>query len=286
MATGMAPWVEGLTIGETLRRTAAHHPDRDAFVFPRLDPHERSLSATKSAERQDCLRLSYRQFDAAVDRVAKALLGLGIQKGDYIAVWATNWPKWILLQFATARIGAVMVLINPAYRTSELSYVLKQSDAVALFLVDVFRGSDYFEMVNQAIPELKGARPGELRASEFPRLRHVVSMKPTQSPGMWPWEAFVRLGEPVAEADLKARETQLAPSDPINVQYTSGTTGFPKGAMLAHRNLLLNAFYVGACQRFSPSDRICIPVPFYHCFGCVLGTLCCAVNGAAMIVPA
>jgi fatty-acyl-CoA synthase len=286
MATGMAPWVEGLTIGETLRRTAAHHPYRDAFVFPRLDPHERSLSATKSAERQDCLRLSYRQFDAAVDRVAKALLGLGIQKGDYIAVWATNWPKWILLQFATARIGAVMVLINPAYRTSELSYVLKQSDAVALFLVDVFRASDYFEMVNQAIPELGGSRPGELQASEFPRLRHVVSMKPTQSAGMWSWDAFHRLGKSVAEADLKARESQLAPTDPINVQYTSGTTGFPKGAMLAHRNLLLNAFYVGACQKFSSSDRICIPVPFYHCFGCVLGTLCSAVYGAAMIIPA
>jgi fatty-acyl-CoA synthase len=286
MTTGSAPWVDGLTIGETLRRTAATQPDRDAFAFPRLDSHERPLAVSMNTERQGCLRLSYRQFDLAVDRVAKALLGLGIQKGEHIAVWATNWPKWILLQFATARIGAVMVLINPAYRTSELSYVLKQSDAVALFLVDVFRGSDYFAMVNQAVPELSGSRPGELRASEFPRLRHIVSMKPTQAPGMWPWDRFHQLGDSVADADLSDRESQLTASDPINVQYTSGTTGFPKGAMLAHRNLLLNAFYVGTCQKFSPSDRICIPVPFYHCFGCVLGTLCSAVYGAAMIIPA
>ena len=286
MTIESAPWVEGLTISETLRRTAAKYPDRDAYVFPRLDPHERPLNAKTIEERRGCLRVSYRQFDAQVDRVAKALLGLGIQKGDHVAVWATNWPKWILLQFATARIGAVMVLINPAYRTAELSYVLKQSDAVALFLIDAFRGSDYFAMVNQVVPELANSRPGHLRANEFPRLRHVVSMSPTQAAGMWSWNAFSQLGEAVADGDVTARESQLSPRDALNVQYTSGTTGFPKGAMLTHRNLLLNAYYVGVCQRFTPEDRICIPVPFYHCFGCVLGTLCCTVYAAAMIVPA
>jgi fatty-acyl-CoA synthase len=286
MTTENAPWVEGLTIGETLRRTAARYPDRDAFVFPRLDPQERPLAATSVAERRGCLRVSYQQFNAAVDHVAKALLGLGIKKGDHVAIWATNWPKWILLQFATARVGAVMVLINPAYRTSELSYVLDQSDAVALFVLDAFRGSDYFAMVNQVVPELAGSRPGELQAAEFPRLRHVVSLSPTQTAGMWSWTAFSHLGETITNADLKDRESQLSPTDPLNVQYTSGTTGFPKGAMLTHRNLLLNAFYVGVCQKFSESDRICIPVPFYHCFGCVLGTLCSTVYGAAMIVPA
>jgi fatty-acyl-CoA synthase len=286
MTTESAPWVDGLTIGQTLRRTAAKHPERDAFVFPRLDRQQRPLPPGKGVDREACLRVSFRQFDAEVNRVAKALLGLGINQGDHVAVWATNWPKWILLQFATARVGAVMVLINPAYRTSELSYVLKQSDAVALFLLDAFRGSDYFAMVNQVIPELAGAQPGELRAAEFPRMRHVVSMAPTQSAGMWSWNVFSQLSEAMADGDLQAREARLSPTDPLNVQYTSGTTGFPKGAMLTHRNLLLNAFYVGACQEFSESDRICIPVPFYHCFGCVLGTLCCTVYGAAMIIPA
>jgi fatty-acyl-CoA synthase len=286
MTSESAPWVEGLTIGETLRRTAARYADRDAFVFPRLDSQERPLVATSVAERRGCLRVSYQQFNAAVDQVAKALLGLGIKKGDHVAIWATNWPKWILLQFATARVGAVMVLINPAYRTSELSYVLKQSDAVALFVLDAFRGSDYFAMVNQVVPELAGSRPGELRSAEFPRLRHVVSLSPTQTAGMWSWNAFSHLGETITDADLRDRESQLSPTDPLNVQYTSGTTGFPKGAMLTHRNLLLNAYYVGVCQKFTESDRICIPVPFYHCFGCVLGTLCSTVYGAAMIVPA
>ncbi len=169
MTTGRAPWVDGLTIGETLRRTAANHPDRDAFAFPRLDPHERPLSSRNDAGQQGCLRLSYREFDAAVDRVAKALLGLGIQKGDHVAVWATNWPKWILLQFATARIGAVMVLINPAYRTSELSYVLKQSDAVrAVSRRRRSAASDYFGMVNEAIPELSGRSPASCGRLSFP----------------------------------------------------------------------------------------------------------------------
>jgi fatty-acyl-CoA synthase len=287
MTGAEAPWVDGLTVGAALRRMAAAYPDQDACAFPQLDSQERSLPDSSIEDRRGrCFRLSYREFDVAVDRVAKALLALGIGKGEHVAVWATNWPKWILLQFATARIGAVMVLINPAYRTSELTYVLKQSDATALFLVDVFRRSDYFAMLNDAVPELSVSRPGQLRVSAFPRLRHVVSMKPTQTSGMWSWETFYRQGESVSDADLAARESQLRGREPINVQYTSGTTGFPKGAMLTHRNLLLNAYYVGECQKITPADRICIPVPFYHCFGCVLGTLCCMVHGAAMIVPA
>jgi fatty-acyl-CoA synthase len=209
MTTESAPWVDGLTIGEMLRRTAAKYPDRDAFVFPRLDHDERPFPAGQ-ASRDACRRFSYRQLDAAVDGVAKALIGLGVKKGDHVAVWATNWPKWILLQFATARIGAVMVLINPAYRTSELSYVLKQSDAVALFLVDAFRASDYFAMANEAIPELARSTPGDLHSAEFPRLRHVISMKPTETPGMWAWDALYRLRQTVTDADLQACESKLA----------------------------------------------------------------------------
>ena len=288
MAADETPWVEGLTIGVALRRTAQTHPNMDAFVFSELDASEQMLPAgLASAERrQRALRVSYRELDAKVDRVAKGLLALGIDKGDHVAVWATNWPNWLLLQFATARIGAVMVLINPAYRTHELAYVLKQSDACALFLIDSFRTSDYFGMANEAIPELKHAQPGKLKSAQFPALKHVVAMKPATAPGMWSWDAFLRGGEAITDRELAERESPPKPTEAINIQYTSGTTGFPKGAMLTHRNLLLNGYYIGDCQRITAADRICIPVPFYHCFGCVVGVLCCLVRGAAMIIPA
>jgi fatty-acyl-CoA synthase len=288
MAADETPWVEGLTIGAAVRRTAKAHPDADAFVFTELDASQQMLPAnlTPAERRRRALRVSYRDLDAKVDRVAKGLLALGIGKGDHVAVWATNWPNWLLLQFATARIGAVMVLINPAYRTHELAYVLKQSDACALFLIDAFRTSDYFGMVNEAIPELKHAQPGQLKSGDFPRLKQVVAMKPATAPGMWSWEDFLRGGEGISDQELAERESLPRPTDPINIQYTSGTTGFPKGAMLTHRNLLLNGYYIGDCQRITETDRICIPVPFYHCFGCVVGVLCCLARGAAMIIPA
>jgi fatty-acyl-CoA synthase len=288
MAGDETPWVEGLTIGAALRRTAQRHPDLDAFVFPELDASEQLLPANLAPEerRQRALRVSYRSLDAAVDRVAKGLLALGIRKGEHVAVWSTNWPNWLLLQFATARIGAVMVLINPAYRTHELAYVLKQSDANALFLIDSFRTSDYFGMLNEAVPELQHAKPGQLQSAGFPCLKHVVSMKPANAPGLWSWEAFLHGGESISDRELAERESLPKSTDAINIQYTSGTTGFPKGAMLTHRNLLLNGYYIGECQRITEADRICIPVPFYHCFGCVVGVLCCLVRGAAMIIPA
>lgn len=289
MAETAAPWVDGLTIGQAVRETALRVPDADAMVFPGLDP----LGEEKSPESDAaCYRLTYRELYAEVDRVAKALIGLGIQKGEHVAVWATNWPRWVLLQYATARIGAVMVTVNPAYKASELSYVLKQSDAAAVFLIGGFRSSDYFQIVGDAVPELSAAKPvvesveRSVTAADYPKLRHVVSMESAAAAGMWTWDNFARLGKTVADETLEARETSLAAEDPINIQYTSGTTGFPKGAMLSHRNLLLNAYYIGDCQEITVADRICVPVPFYHCFGCVLGVLCCATYGAAMIVPA
>jgi len=284
MTTDQTPWVDGQTIGAMLRQSANNHEDRDAVVFPGLDAAGNPLD--NSEEAPACFRLTYAQLDDEVDRVARSLLALGIDKGDHVAVWATNWPNWVLLQYATARIGAVQVNINPAYRSSELSYVLKQSDSAALFSIDRFRESNYFEMLTEAVPELKSSSPGDLRAAEYPRLRHVVSMQAAHDAGLRSWDDFLKLGESVDASELSRREAMLSPGDPINIQYTSGTTGFPKGAMLTHRNLLLNAYYVGDCQRFSETDRICVPVPFYHCFGCVLGILCAATYGAAMIVPA
>ncbi len=268
MAEAVSPWVDGITIGEMLRETARRHPQRPALAFRQFD-----------------YRRTYAEFDREVDQVARALLGLGIKRGEHVAVWATNWPPWVLLQFATARIGAVLVTVNPAYRSHELAYVINQSDAVALFLIDKFKASDYFAMLHEAIPELAASRPGEISAREYPRLRDVVSLTEHPAAGMRAWSEFLTLGNGVTSAALTAREAELSAADPINIQYTSGTTGFPKGATLTHRNILLNAYYVGDCQRLTEQDGICISVPFYHCFGCVLGTLCAAIYGAKMVVP-
>lgn len=267
-AATTTPWVDGLTIGEVLEITASKFPDQDALVFPALG-----------------YRDSFQAFNAKVDQAARALLGMGIKKGNHVALWSTNVPHWVILQFATAKIGAVLVTINPAYRPFELKYVLKQCDAVALFLVDQYKASDYFGMLREVCPELAGCSPGELDSAEFPELKWVVSLRGSPPAGTIAWESALELGQVQAEA-LDRAKLANRPEEKINIQYTSGTTGFPKAATLSHRNLLMNAFYVGECQRMSAEDRICIPVPFYHCFGCVLGTLCSAVYGAAMVVPA
>lgn len=254
----MSPWVCNLTFAEVLDRTAKAHGNRDALVFPYLN-HRRS----------------YAQFQEAVDVAARSLLTLGIQRGEHVGIWVTNWPQWVILQFATAAVGSVLVNINPAYRANELAYVLKQADITTLFLTDQFKTSNYFDLLEEA-----------RRTDSFPRLRHVVSIKPQKRDGMRNWDEFLSLSSGVATADLKRRCSELQADDVVNIQYTSGTTGFPKGAMLSHRNLLLNVFYVGQRMAFTENDRLCIPVPFYHCFGCVLATLLCVVHGSAMVVPA
>lgn len=262
------PWVDGLTIGDVLAATANRHANADAVAFPQLG-----------------LRWSWSQFMTEVDRAARGLYAIGIRSGQHVAIWATNVPEWIVVQFATARIGAVLVTINPAYRPFELQYVLKQSDAVALILVDRFKSSDYFSMLNEICPTLATSEPGQLNTADFPELRAVVTIKGPPLAGAYTWNALLEQGDTVDAEAMRAALPTLHPTDAINIQYTSGTTGFPKAATLSHRNLLLNAYYVGACQRMSAVDRMCIPVPFYHCFGCVLGTLCAAVYGAAMVIP-
>jgi fatty-acyl-CoA synthase len=267
--SGRTPWVDGLTFGQVLAETTRRHANREAMVFPQL-----------------ARRWTWQQFADDVDAAARGLLALGIQRGEHVAIWATNVPEWVLLQFAAARIGAVLVNINPAYRPYELDYVLKQSDSVALFLVDQFKSSDYFSMLAEICPEIAQAKDGRINSPRFPKLRTIVALKGKPPAGIPLWQAMVAGGEKVPQQQLGELDRQLKPGDAINIQYTSGTTGFPKAATLSHRNLLLNAFYIGECQRLSEQDRICIPVPFYHCFGCVLGTLACAVYGSAMIVPA
>ena len=261
------PWVESLTVGQVLAATTERWGDREAAVFVESN-----------------YRPTWRQFAADVQQTARALLALGIQKGEHVAVWGTNVPEWVLLQFATAEIGAVLVTINPAYRPFELEFVLRQSNARALFFVDKFKTSDYFAMIAEVCPEF--TQKETLASPNFPELRHLIAMRGQPPEGILPWSSFLALSDKVAPAAVHERSQNIQPTDAVNIQYTSGTTGFPKAAMLSHRNLLLNAFYVGQRQNLSEQDRVCIPVPFYHCFGCVMGTLCCAVYGAAMVVPA
>ena len=265
----MPPWVDGLTIGEVFDATVARHGDNDALVFPQLN-----------------LRLSYRQLAERVEQAARGLLAIGVRPREHVAIWATNVPEWVVLQVATAKIGAVLVTINPAYRPFELRYALKQCDAVALFLIDRFKSSDYHAMLAEVYPELGASTPGEAASPEFPKLRPVVNLRGPTPPGAIAWAEMCAAGDAVPAAELPAIACGLAPLDAINIQYTSGTTGFPKAATLSHRNLLLNTFYVGECLKLTDQDRICIPVPFYHCFGCVLGTTCAMVYGATMVIPA
>ncbi len=261
--------MERITIGDLFDRVARGAGDREAFVFP-----DRGV------------RLRYREALERTNQLAKGLMGLGIDQGDHVAVWATNWPEWVLLQLATAKIGAVLVTVNPAYRASELAYVLEQSDATTLFLIDGFRGAVYPDVLAECCPEIRNARPGRLASRRFPLLKRVALFDGLESPGMLTWSDVLAAGAGITDHLLRRRQESVAPEDPVNIQYTSGTTGFPKGAELTHVNLVTNAYYAGECIRFSRNDRLCVPVPFYHCFGCVLGTLMVIGRGGTMVVPA
>ncbi len=236
-------------------------------------------------------RYTYRQFQAEVDRVARGLMSLGIEKGQHVGIWATNYSEWLLTQYATAKIGAVLVTVNPAYRTHELAYVLEQAQMNALVIIGRFRTSDYAAMINEVVPELRESTPGGLHSAAFPHLNHVIYVPPHDDPaaatppGMWRWDEMVSLADRTAVEELRSRQSRCHPDDVINIQYTSGTTGNPKGAMLTHHNLLANALHVGDCMEMTEADRLCIPVPFYHCFGCVMGSLACVVHGSTMVIP-
>jgi fatty-acyl-CoA synthase len=238
------------TIGANLDRAIARWPDRDALISCAED-----------------VRMSWLQFGAAVQRVACALLAAGLRTGDRVGIWSPNRHEWTLVQYATARIGVILVNLNPAYRTSELEYALRQSGCRLLVAAESFKTSDYRAMV------------GEVRGG-LDALERVVFL------GGEEWEAFLDGGASVDPGEITRIADGLAPTDPINIQYTSGTTGYPKGATLTHRNILNNGFFVGEYCRFSEQDRLCIPVPFYHCFGMVMGNLGCTSHGTTMVIPA
>ena len=255
------------TIGDILDETAEKYPDNDAAVF--VDKG---------------IRYSYAEFKEVCDRVARGFMAMGVGQGDNVAIWATNHQEWVITQFATAKIGAVLVTVNPAYRTGELEYLLQQSDVNTILLIESFKTSRYVDMLNQVCPELAESEPGELSSEKFPILKNAVFLGSENKPGMFTWSRLLEMGDDVLQEELESRQASLTPHDVINMQYTSGTTGFPKGAMLTHRNLVNNVYAVGNCLNYTHEDRICIPVPFYHCFGCVMGTLCAAVFGATMVI--
>ncbi|MGO4443711.1 AMP-binding protein [Mycobacterium sp. 2YAF39] len=238
------------TIGANFERTAEAHPDTEALV---------DVSGGR--------RWTYAELNYEIDCVARGLMASDIQRGDRVGIWAPNCPEWTILQYATAKIGAILVAINPAYRTHELAYVLRQSGTRLLVSATSFKTSDYRGMVGEVRPET-------------PDVTEVVFL------GTADWERLRRRGGEVSAAALRCRMNSLAPADPINIQYTSGTTGSPKGATLSHRNILNNGFFVTELIKLGPGDRLCIPVPFYHCFGMVMGNLGCTTHGATMVIPA
>ncbi|MDD5768440.1 MAG: AMP-binding protein, partial [Methanothrix sp.] len=259
----------GKTIPDMFDEITEKYPDNDAIV----SIHQG-------------LRYTYRELQKEINCAAKGFLALGLKKGDRLAIWATNIAEWIICQIATAKVGIILVNINPAYRTHELLYALKQSETEALFLIDRFKTSDYVGMFNEICPEARESKPGKISCESLPYLKTAVLIRGEKEPGMYTWEEVMKMGTEIHDDVLREHQEDLDFDDPINIQYTSGTTGFPKGVVLTHHNILNNGYFIGECMKFTDKDRLCIPVPFYHCFGMVLSNMACMTHGATMVLPA
>ena len=254
------------TVGKMLDSVAETYPEREAVKY-----NDRPY------------RRTWREFRDECDRVARGFLAMGIQKGDHVAIWATNVPEWLITLFATAKIGAVLVTVNTNYKKYEMKYLLQQSDTKTLVMIDGFKGNDYVATMNELCPSLKTSKPGHLSVPEFPFLRSVVHVGPQNVPGMMQFQELYRLGETVSEEDYRKIQDSLDPQDVVNMQYTSGTTGFPKGVMLTHYNILNNGKGIGDCMKFTEQDKLCITVPFFHCFGLVLAVMACLTHSTSMV---
>jgi fatty-acyl-CoA synthase len=254
------------TVGELLAEKALEMPNQDALVYP-----DRGL------------RYSYREFNDVCEQVAKGLMALGIEKGENVAVWASNIPEWVSLQYGTGKMGAVLVTVNTNYRSAELEYLLRQSDATTLFLIEDFKGNSYIDSIYELCPELETSAPGQLDSKRLPLLKNVIVFSEKKYNGAFNWSDIIKMASKVSDEELQQRTAELDPDDVINMQYTSGTTGFPKGVMLTHNNLTNNGYNIAHCMNLTDEDRLCIPVPFFHCFGCVIGTLAAVSVGATMV---
>ena len=260
------PVTREYTLGQLLDQTIARCGVNDAVVYADRD-----------------YRLSWFEFGEEVDYVAKGLMALGVKRGEKVALWATNVPHWVVLMFATAKIGACLLPLNINYKREEIDFALKQSDAENLFVIDGYRDCDYIEVLNGLIPELKECPRGQLKSKRYRHLKRIFYLGGKKHRGMYSLNEVKSLACEVTDEAYQKRQAEVDVNDVVNMQYTSGTTGFPKGVQLTHRNIANDGFWIGACQNLSANDRVCIPVPLFHCFGCVLGVMSCVNHGSTMV---
>lgn len=255
-----------ITVGNLLEKIAKEYPDSQAVKYIDRDYYR-----------------SWEDFNAQVDRVAKGFLEMGVVKGDHVAIWATNVPEWLLTLFATAKIGAVLVTVNTGYKVFELEYLLRQSDTKVLVMTKGFKDTSYIDIVNELIPTLKNSKVNELTFPMLPFLKSVIIASDETPAGMMNFSELEERGKKTNECDYQKVKDSLDYHDVINMQYTSGTTGFPKGVMLTHYNIVNNGKSIGDCMKFTHDDKLCIPVPFFHCFGLVLAVMACITHATAMV---
>lgn len=256
------------TMGNVIEETAGRFPDHPALIAPQFQ-----------------VRLSYRELYEQCRKTARGLMAMGVRRGDHVSVWTTNVPEWIYLQFALGMVGGILVTINTNYRSHELEYILRQSDSTTLFLIDRYRDTSFYETVRHIIPELDACEPGKLASSKLPMLKNIVHIGNREStPGMFKFSDLIVMGGSVSEQELDNRMKTLTDDDVINMQYTSGTTGFPKGVMLSHHNIVNNARMVGDVMGMTEKDSLLIQVPVFHCFGCVMSTLNSVYHASAMVM--
>ncbi|UOQ93456.1 AMP-binding protein [Halobacillus shinanisalinarum] len=256
-----------MTVGELLEKQAETYPDNEAMVYPELK-----------------IRKTYQEFNEMADQAAKGMMALGVEKGEHLAIWSDNKPEWLVSQFATGKMGAVLVTVNTNYRAQELEYLLKQSDATTLVLAEEFKGTSYIDILKEICPELDSSVKGDLQSDRLPQLKNIIVLSDKEYPGCFSWQDLVDMGRSTSTEELEVRKRSLSYQDVINMQYTSGTTGFPKGVMLSHNNIVNNGNQVADSMKLTSEDRLCIPVPFFHCFGCVLGTMAAVSKASTMVV--
>ncbi|MCG1028389.1 AMP-binding protein [Virgibacillus halodenitrificans] len=256
-----------ITVGELLEEQVNLYPDQEAVIYPELN-----------------MRKTYSEFNEMVDKAAKGLMALGIKKDEHVAIWSDNKPEWLTSQFATGKMGAVLVTVNTNYQAKELEYLLKQSDATTLIMAESYKGTSYIDILKKVCPELSTSVKGNLYSEKLPRLKNIIIIGETTYSFAYNWDEVLRNADKITDEELNLRQSSLNHDEVINMQYTSGTTGFPKGVMLTHYNIVNNGNQIADCMKLTNKDRLCIPVPFFHCFGCVLGVLAAVSKGATMVI--